>query len=276
MGPKHGGRGSHPQATSDQERAQELHDIRRMVEFLVLRERKDDLQTDVAVRRLERLERELSQRVDEERETGLDVALSDKTNVVKLTLDRGFGFGKVQTSEVVFIHASVVQGAEVLVVGTDARAEVISDHARAEAGVPRSKGGGTARVGRREGQRDGEQSGKASEMSSNADCGTGSPVREESLRGMRPPHEPATERSIEPLAAKSSHFVNDGPPRSLFSSTGRSSLLPVAGKSLPREREASTTPQKGHGGVRPRASRPRPGNRSRARRNAEILRQSNW
>ena len=58
------------------------------------RERKDDLQTDVAVRRLKRLERENSQLVDEERETGLDVALSDKTNVVKWTVDRGVGFGK--------------------------------------------------------------------------------------------------------------------------------------------------------------------------------------
>ena len=72
---------------------------------------------------------------------------------------------------------------------------------------------------------------------------------------MRPPllppppglhNEPATERSIEPLAARRSHVVNDGPPRSPFSLTGSgttSSLLPVAGKSLPREREASTTPQ---------------------------------
>ena len=59
------------------------------------------------------------------------------TKVVKLTVekwfvDKGFGFGKVQTGEVVFIHASVVHGAEVLAVDADARTQVVSDHARAE------------------------------------------------------------------------------------------------------------------------------------------------
>ena len=49
--------GSHPQATMDQEWAEELREIRRMVEFLVHRERKLDVKTDVAARRLERLER---------------------------------------------------------------------------------------------------------------------------------------------------------------------------------------------------------------------------
>ena len=82
-----------------------------MVEFLVRRESMVDLQTDVAVRRLERLERENSQLEDEEREASRDEALSDKTKVVKLTVDKRFvdkGLGKVQTGEVVFIHASVV------------------------------------------------------------------------------------------------------------------------------------------------------------------------
>ena len=71
-----------------------------------------DLQTDVAVRRRESLEREYSELEDEEREASLDEALSDKTKVVKLTVDKWFvdkGFDNVQTGEVVFIHASVVQ-----------------------------------------------------------------------------------------------------------------------------------------------------------------------
>ena len=38
----------------------------------------------------------------------------DKWFVVK-----GFGCGKVLTGEVIFIHASVVRGAEVLMIGTD-------------------------------------------------------------------------------------------------------------------------------------------------------------
>ena len=62
---------------------------------------------------------------DEEREASLEEALADHTKVVKLTVDKwfvdkGYGFGRAHGGEVVFIHASVVQGAEVLVVGTEA------------------------------------------------------------------------------------------------------------------------------------------------------------
>ena len=101
---------SHLQATAEEERivdwTQDLREIRRMVEFLVRRERKLDVKADVAVRRLERLEKEHSQLEDEEREASLPDALADRT--------KGFGFGKVTTGEVIFIHASVVRGAQVL------------------------------------------------------------------------------------------------------------------------------------------------------------------
>ena len=72
------------QGTSNQEWAQQLHKIRRMVEFLVGRERKLDVQTDVAVRRLGRLEKENDEKDDDEREASLTEALSDKTKVAKL------------------------------------------------------------------------------------------------------------------------------------------------------------------------------------------------
>ena len=72
------------------------------------------------------------------------------TKVVKLTVDKwfvdkDFGFGKVQIGEVVFIYASVVQGAEVLVVGTDAWMQVLSDHARVERGTEAERFGATER-----------------------------------------------------------------------------------------------------------------------------------
>ena len=110
--------GSHLQATAEEERivdwTQDLREIRRMVEFLVRRERKLDVKADVAVRRLARLEKEHSQQEDEECEASLPDALADRTKVVKLVVDKwfvdkGFGFGRVPTGEVVFIHASVVQ-----------------------------------------------------------------------------------------------------------------------------------------------------------------------
>ena len=52
-------------------------------------------------------------------------ALTKKTKVVQLVVDKwfvgkGFGFGKSPTGEIVFINGSVVQGAEVLTIGTDA------------------------------------------------------------------------------------------------------------------------------------------------------------
>ena len=83
---------------------------------------------DVAIRRLERLEKENIQH--EALEASLPEALADKTKVVKLLVDKwfvdkGFGFGKIPSGEVVFIHASAVQGAEVLMIGTEAWVQVV-------------------------------------------------------------------------------------------------------------------------------------------------------
>ena len=85
------------------------------------------------------MEREQDEQDDKESETNLQEALSDKTKAVKLVIDKwfvdkGFGFGKVPTGETVFIHASVVHGGEVLMVGTDAWVQVVNDEARAEGG----------------------------------------------------------------------------------------------------------------------------------------------
>ena len=92
-----GAGGSHPQATMDQGWDKELRETRRMIEFLVKRERKLDVRTDVAARRLERLEKESSQLEDVEREASLEEALADHAKVVKLTVDKWFvdkGFGR--------------------------------------------------------------------------------------------------------------------------------------------------------------------------------------
>ena len=59
-----------------------------MVEFLVRRERKLDVKADVAIRRLERLERENLWLEDEVLESRLPEALADKTKVVKLLVDK--------------------------------------------------------------------------------------------------------------------------------------------------------------------------------------------
>ena len=66
----------------------------------------------------------------------LQEALSNQSKAVKVVVDKwfvdkGYGFGKAPTGEIVFIHASAVQGAEVLTIGTDAWVQVVNDDARA-------------------------------------------------------------------------------------------------------------------------------------------------
>ena len=149
--------GTHLQATTEEERivdwTQDLREIRRMVEFLVRLERKLDVKADVAVGRLERLERENSQLEDEEHEASLPDAPEDRTKVVKLVVDKwfankSFGFGRVPTGEIVFVHASVVRGAEVLTIGTDAWAQDVHDDVRAQGRYRGCKAWGTRHVER--------------------------------------------------------------------------------------------------------------------------------
>ena len=118
---------------------------------------KIDVKADVVVRRLARLEKEHPQLEDEEREASLPDALAGRTKVVKLVVgkwfvDKGFGFGKVPTGEVIFIHVSVVPGAELLTIGTDAWVQVVRDDARAQEGIEHVKPGDTRRGKRRERQ----------------------------------------------------------------------------------------------------------------------------
>ena len=69
---------------SDITRTKELTKIRQMVEFLVRRECKLDVKTDVAVRRLVRLEREQDEQDNHDREASMTEAFADKTKVAKL------------------------------------------------------------------------------------------------------------------------------------------------------------------------------------------------
>ena len=59
--------------------------------------------------------------------------------VDKWFVDKGYGFGKATIGEIVFIHASAMQGAEVLTIGTDAWVQVVNDDARAQGRVHRAK-----------------------------------------------------------------------------------------------------------------------------------------
>ena len=115
-----------------------LH-VRELIGVLVRKERCAETRAEIAASRLDRLEREQDEQDDKESETNLQEALSDKTKAVKLVIDKwfvdkGFRCGKVPTGETVFIHASVVHGGEVLMVGTDAWVQVVYDEARAEGG----------------------------------------------------------------------------------------------------------------------------------------------
>ena len=115
----------------------DLVHIRELLGVLVRKERSAETKAEIAARRLNRMERERDQESEAECEATLEEALADHSKVVKVIVDKwfvdkGFGFGKTPTGQVVFIHASAVQGAEVLTIGTDARVEVVNDDARAQ------------------------------------------------------------------------------------------------------------------------------------------------
>ena len=90
------------------------------------------------------MEREQHEADDAEHEANLQDPLSSQSKAVKVLVDKwfvdkGYGFGKAPTGEVVFIHAGAVQGAEVLTIGTDAWVQVVNDDARAQGGIELGK-----------------------------------------------------------------------------------------------------------------------------------------
>ena len=113
--------------------------VRELVGVLVRRERFAETKAEIATRKLARMEKEKDEESEAEYEGTLEEALTNQSKVVKVIVDKwfvdkGFGFGKTSSGEIVFIHASAVQGAEVLKIGTDARVQVENDDARAQGG----------------------------------------------------------------------------------------------------------------------------------------------
>ena len=111
--------------------------IRKLLGVLVRKERCAETKAEIAARKLDRVEPERDQESEPECEATLEEALTNQSKVVKVIVDKwfvekGFGFGKTPTGQSIFIHASAVQGAEVLKIGTDARVEVVNDEARAQ------------------------------------------------------------------------------------------------------------------------------------------------
>ena len=115
----------------------ELTEVRELVGILVRRERSAETKAEIAARRLDRMEREQHEVDDAEHEANLQEALTNQSKAVKVLVDKwfvdkGYGFGKAPTGEIVFIHSSALQGAEVLTIGTDAWVQVVNDDARAQ------------------------------------------------------------------------------------------------------------------------------------------------
>ena len=145
---------------------------------------------------------------------------------------------------------------------SDAWAEVISDHARAEEGYRarrawRQRAWEVNRV---------QQVRRATTLTAELAAQSEKKVFEVCSRLRRLHDEPAAERSIEPPAAKCSHLVIDSPPRCPFSLSGTvttCSLLPVASKSLLGERGLN------HPAGSFRAMRPR--STTRAQETAAVL-----
>ena len=153
----------------------ELAHVREMIGILVRRERYAENKAEIAARRLDRMERERHEADDTEYEANLQEALTNQSKAVKVLVDKwfvdkGYGFGKAPTGEILFIHASAVQGAEVLTIGTG-RVGASGERRRSSpGGVSSQESLGARRVEGREGQRTSEQGGPTSEASSGTDC----------------------------------------------------------------------------------------------------------
>ena len=123
------------------------------------------------------MEREQHEADDAEHEANLQEAFTNQSKAVKVLVykwfvDKGYGFGTAPTGEIVFIHSSAVQGAEVLTMGTDAWVQVVNDDARAQ-GEYRARRAWERDAWKAE--RDKEKANKvgpASEASSGTDCRT--------------------------------------------------------------------------------------------------------
>ena len=139
----------------------------------------------------DRMEREQNEADDAEHEANLQEALTNQSKAVKVVVDKwfvdkGYGFGRAPAGEVIFIHASAVQGAEVLTIGTDAWVQVVKDDTRGPGGYRAKRAWRRRRVEGREGQRETKQSGPTSKASSGTDCRACSSFRKENRRGVRP------------------------------------------------------------------------------------------
>ena len=106
----------------------DLVHIRALLGVLVRKERSAEAKAEIAARRLNRMERERDQESEAECEATLEEALADHSKVVRVIVDKwfvdkGFGFGKTPSGQIVFIHASAVLTREWRVVNDDARAQ---------------------------------------------------------------------------------------------------------------------------------------------------------
>ena len=124
--------------------------VRELVGVLFRRERFAENKAEVAARRLDRMERKQTEADDAEHEANLQEAVANQSKAVKVVVDKwfvdkGYGFGKETKGEIVFIHASAVQGAEVLMIGTDAWVQVVNDDARAQGGTEQREPGAETR-----------------------------------------------------------------------------------------------------------------------------------
>ena len=131
----------------------ELAHVREPLGVLVRRERCAETKAEIAARRLDRMKREQHEADDAEHEANLQQALTNQSKAEKVLVDKwfvdkGYGFGKAPTGEIVFIYACAVQGAEVLTIGTVAWVQVVNDDARAQGGFEQGEPGGETR-GRR-------------------------------------------------------------------------------------------------------------------------------
>ena len=157
----------------------DLVHIRELLGVLVRKERCAETKAEIAARRLDRMQREQHEADDAEHEANFQEALQNQSKAVKVLVDewfvdKGFGFGRAPTGEIEFIHASAVQGAEVL---ADAWVQVVNDDARAQEGYRARRAWGRDTWKAERDKEKAKQSGPTSKASSGVESSLGTSRR---------------------------------------------------------------------------------------------------
>ena len=137
------------------------------------------------------MERERDEEEQAEHEGSLEEALTNRTKVVRVAIDkwfvgRGLSLALAKSRQAKSSSSTGFLGAEVLMVGTDAWVQVLNDDVRAHGGIGQGRLGDTNVWKTEEDKERADKVAQQARRPAETDRRAGSPVRE-GLHGVQPP-----------------------------------------------------------------------------------------